>query len=177
MTETEIEFAKEVAEINLPCGNVTLVDKEDFNFLSRWRWKYGHGGVTRWTSVEGKQFHVSMHREITNCPKGLEVDHINRNPLDNRRLNLRITNRLGNCMNTGPMEGKTSVFKGVHWHTKKKRWIAKIMKHGKRIQAGVFTDEVKAAEAYDQLAAEMFGEYAYLNFPNKAALDAVRATI
>ena len=167
----------EVAEIELPCGNKAIVDKDDYKWLSRWKWKYQAGGVRRWASENGKQFNILMHREIMKCPAGMEIDHINRNPLDNRKHNLRITTRQGNCMNVGPMKNRSSKYKGVHWHKKKQRWIAKITKDRKTIHIGTYLNEIYAAGKYDQKARELFGEFAYLNFSDSAthlaALEAV----
>lgn len=162
----------QVAEIELPCGSKTIVDKDDYKWLSQWKWKYQAGGVRRWASENGKQFGVLMHREIMKCPDGKEIDHINRNPLDNRKSNLRITDRQGNCMNVGPMKNKTSEYKGVHWHQGKKRWVAKITKDRKTVHIGTFTDEFRAAKVYDIKAKELHGEYAYFNFddPDKPTI-------
>lgn len=163
----------EVAEIKLPGEYKTIVDKEDYEVLNNYKWKFSGDGMRRWASKNGKQFGILMHRVIMNCPDGKEIDHINRDPLDNRKINLRITNRQGNCWNTGPMLNKTSKYKGVHWNTKRKRWIAKIYKNKKSYQIGVYRDEIFAAGKYDERAKELFVEFAYLNFPEATHLAAL----
>jgi hypothetical protein len=55
-----------------------------------------------------------MHREIAEAPPDLYVDHIDRNKLDNRRVNLRIATALQSAHNTGKRKnGKSSKYLGV----------------------------------------------------------------
>jgi len=65
------------------------------------------------------------------------------------------------------MEGKSSIFKGVHWEASRSKWKAGIMKDGQRIFLGRFESEVEAARKYDKAAYDLFGEFAYLNFPDE----------
>ena len=107
-----------------------------------------------------------VHRKILGLfpNDGLEVDHINHNGLDNRRCNLRVCTRQQNQMNKRAMKG-SSKFKGVFWHSHAKKWGACITLQGRNKYIGVFISEIDAARAYDRYAAEHFGEFAYLNFP------------
>lgn len=89
-------------EIPLTQGYVTLVDDADYEWLSRWKWHY-HGGYAE--RGDG----VLMHREITDCPAGKEVDHINHDPLDNRRENLRVVTRWQNMLNRRMRKGTLAV--------------------------------------------------------------------
>jgi len=81
-------------KIKLSQGKVTLVDDEDFDLLSKYRWHYHTGCrceyARRSTWKDGKVGTIYMHQMIINTPPGLETDHINGNKLDNRRENLRI---------------------------------------------------------------------------------------
>ncbi len=106
---------------------------------------------------------IYMHRQIMHAPKGFDVDHRDHNTLDNRRSNLRVCTRSQNLQNKRP-QGGVSEYKGVRWHTQIRRWHARIKLNGKRTSLGCFTDEVKAAKAYDKAAREMFGEFACTNF-------------
>jgi hypothetical protein len=92
-----------MAEIVLKSGDVVLVDDDDFAWLSRWKWKLhkeGYACRTGWDKVRQAWTCVLMHRVIVQPADGLEVDHINRQRLDNRRGNLREVTHQENCANT-----------------------------------------------------------------------------
>jgi len=114
-----------------------------------------------------RQATLSIHRLITEAPKGMHVDHINGNPLDNRKSNLRICTHAENSNNTGPRKNNTSGYKGVYWAKRNKRWLAQITHNGKQVYIGHYKDKEEAARAYDAKAKELHGEYAYLNFPDE----------
>ena len=69
---------------------------------------------------------VGLHRYIMKCPKGLQVDHINRNPLDNRKSNLRIVKQKENAKNKGSYSNNNSGHKGVYYIKCFKRWLAQV---------------------------------------------------
>ena len=117
--------------------------------------------------IEGKQ--VRLHRLITNAKKGEVVDHINGNPLDNRRENLRITTQEFNTKNATKKNSATSKYKGVFRHKRKGyiRWKAQIQVNKHKRGLGYFLDEEAAAKAYDIAAKELFGQFAKLNFPEE----------
>jgi len=98
-----------------------------------------------------------LHREILGLPFGdhREGDHRNRNPLDNRRCNLRIVTRAENNDNCGSKHRrrnaakKVSAFRGVQWHEQKGKWRARYRdKH-----LGLFDDELKAAAVAEEARA------------------------
>lgn len=102
---------------------------------------------------------------------GLNVRHVNGDPLDCRRENLIVRTVKQRARNNRKMKtfcGQpcTSRFKGVSWHWRMKRWSACIHMNKKKRQLGKFHDEIAAAQAYDEAAREWFGEHARLNFPD-----------
>lgn len=97
--------------------------------------------------------------ETGEWPK-FDIDHINGNPLDNRIANLRPASRSQNMANTPKRASNTSGVKGVHWSSRSRRWIARVMKDGKQIHLGAFTDISDAAKAYAAGASVAFGEFA-----------------
>ena len=152
--------------IKLSFNRVAIVDAEDYDRLSKYRWCTVKGSRTCYA----KTFHLSgailsMHRMVANAPKGLFVDHINHNGLDNRRRNLRVCTYIENQRNKRPKPGCTSEYKGVHWCKGRNKFRANIYLNRKAIHLGYFKNEIEAARAYDKKAKELFGEFAYLNFP------------
>lgn len=160
-------------EIQLTRGKVAIVDDQDvwLIFIGKWH-AVRHGKLTeRWyasTTLKGKA--VYMHRLILDAPKGLDIDHINGDGLDNRRENLRIATRSQNMRNahTKPKRTKTSQYKGVSWWKQPKiqaggYWKAEIELPGRKRIVKYFHTEVEAARHYDQLAREHFGEHARIN--------------
>jgi hypothetical protein len=131
--------------IPLTQGKVAIVDAEDYESLSAHRWlvtslKYA---VRRFGGRP-----VYMHRIILNAPKGIQVDHINGDGLDNRRENLRLATNAQNGRNRKAQKNNTSGFKGVTYSHQEKHWRAQIMANGRNIYLGYFTCPVKAHAAY-----------------------------
>lgn len=112
---------------------------------------------------------------VRRLPRGYHVDHINGDPLDNRRENLRMATPMQNAANAHKRSGCSSLYKGVSWDRSAGGWRAELNltvtpayrgKRGKavRLHLGLFESEVDAAIAYDNIAAEWYGDYARLNF-------------
>lgn len=94
----------------------------------------------------------------------MEIDHIDRDGLNNRRLNLRLSDRSQNISNRGKPVNNKSGYKGVGWSIKSGKWTAQIIARGSRIYLGLFESPEDAARAYDEAAREHHGEFAVTNF-------------
>ncbi len=170
-------FSKRTGDIGfrrlvLNRGRFAIVDADDYNRLARHKWYcIGSGGYLYAKRSEGNRM-IKMHRDILAPPPGLYVDHKNHNTLDNRKSNLRVCTPAQNCFNRIPSERGTSRYKGVFWSSDKKRWAAIIGFKGKHIHIGYFDYELDAAIAYDDRAAELFGEFAALNCQYRPELAA-----
>jgi len=95
-----------------------------------------------------------------------QVDHINGNGLDNRIENLRMCNNSQNQMNRRNQQNSLSKYKGVRKVQERKLnnpWYASISKDRVKFHLGYFSTEKEAAEAYNNKAKELFGEFASLN--------------
>ena len=141
-----------------------LVDGATEARLSRWVWHLSTNGYAiRWTSRRsGRRRVVMMHREVLALPDEAyldrETDHVNRNKLDNRRMNLRLVTHQENQQNHSPAgrAGSTSRFRGVYWDANDRCWRAQIRVRGRKISLGSFADEVEAGDAARSARAEHF---------------------
>ena len=143
-----------------------IVDADDYDELKQYTWCAVKIPRTYYAARRSWRKNIRMHRLIMNAPKGLFVDHINHDGLDNRKNNLRLCTQRQNNQNQRP-RGKTSKYKGVYWNKRAKKFMASICIDGKKKSLGYFDSEIVAAKAYDKAAKIVFGEYAYLNFPNE----------
>ena len=150
--------------IPLTKGKFAIVDVEDYDWLSKYKWHAVKCDSRFYAYRSKNRRSVSMHREIMRAPKGMVVDHIDGNSSNNRRTNLRVCTVSQNHQNRRRTYG-SSKYKGTWWDKRRKKWVAGITFKGKYIYLGFFDSEIEAAKAYDKKAAELFGEFAYLNFP------------
>lgn len=97
------------------------------------------------------------------APKGMEVDHINHNGLDNRRSNLRLCSHSGNQHNTRLRSTNTSGYKGIGWHKRREKWQVAITTNGIRRYLGYFTDINDAVIARKAAEEKYVGEFAFNN--------------
>jgi hypothetical protein len=148
-------------EIPLTQGKVALVDDEDYPHLSAFKWHLNAGYAARSHPWDGKRRRTFMHDQLLPAPPGFFTDHRNRNRLDNRRENLRISTRSQNAANRRLPRTNTSGFRGVH--RSGRGWAATITCAGKHYYLGTFDTPEEAATAYDKKALELFGEFASLN--------------
>ena len=100
-----------------------------------------------------------------NPSQGLEVDHIDGNPLNNSRTNLRLCTRSQNNANwKGKHRAGSSQYRGVCLRKDTLKWQVNIQIDKNPIAIGCFEDEKEAANAYDVVSKQLFGEFAYQNF-------------
>ncbi|MFI8696721.1 HNH endonuclease signature motif containing protein [Dietzia maris] len=95
-----------------------LIDEQDLKLVSKYKWHISSTGYVVWRGrLNGKRKTIRMHRLITNCPEGLVVDHINHNPLDNRRANLRVCTQAVNARN------RKDHGNGYYFHKQNQNWV------------------------------------------------------
>lgn len=142
------------------------VDKELLIFLRAFTWTREHrkGEPSYiYTTLGGRK--IYLHRLVFGLFGPHLVDHINRNKADNTLANLREATASQNVAN-GVRQKKSSPYRGVY--RQKDKWVASIEKNYVRKRLYGFSTPEDAAQAYDQMAIEAFGEFAYLNFPLKS---------
>ena len=140
-------------------GQSVLVDDEDFAWLSQFSWSAHRKGyaVRYGYDAAGKYHQFWMHREILRAPEDKIVDHINGDPSDNRRANLRLATDAENSRNRRNL-GSPSGFLGVIKHGSK--WRAYITRSGVQQSLGYHATREAAIAARSAGAKVVFGEFA-----------------
>lgn len=158
---------KEGSVITLPLsrGIDTIIDDEDGDLVSR-HWKIRGGYVCHHCTQNGRKGLCFIHRIILEriigriLIKGEVVDHIDGNPLNNHRSNLRLASIKENVRNSKKPKNNTSGFKGVSWHDRAQKWRARIFVDRRQIHLGYFDTPEEAHKAYMEAAKELHGEFA-----------------
>ena len=162
-------FTKMAKEIILTHGKVAIVDDEDFDYLNQFKWlankqKNDKFYVGRNIPVSNKkQSKIWMHRFIMNPEKGMVIDHLDGNPLNNQKNNLRICTHAENMRNSKIPKNNTSGFKGVSFVKKHNTYESSIRINNIKIYLGYYIDPKDAAKAYNDAALKYHGEFANLN--------------
>lgn len=143
--------------IVLACGSVTYVSDEDYELVSRFSWHIMSKGYVAGRIGSG---YVLLHRFLLGAKRGI-VHHKDRNPLNNTRENLVLTNY---AVNNQARHGiKKFPFIGIYWDKTAQKFRASIRVKTKHIRLGTFDDILKAALAYDEAAVKYYGEDAMTN--------------
>lgn len=159
--------------IPLTQGKNAIVDVEDYGWLSQSDWfAYRSRPIETFYAarkINGRQ--LGMHRVILCPPSGYEVDHIDRNGLNNRRENLRVATVTENLRNRRRFQRNQTGLKGAYRVRRSKKWFSSISVNGKRIYLGRFGSAVEASEAYDICAIIFYGEFANPNRQHSPSRD------
>jgi hypothetical protein len=151
--------------IPLTRGYVTVVDDDDYEWLSKYKWcaNVKKGGVYayRTEEVDGTKTGVYMHRQILDIHrrKDVEGDHVSGDTLDNRRPNLRAVTHAQNMINQKMRSDNTPGVKGVDYVKKDKCYRARVHRNGSEIVVG-YAKTLEEAKALRKSAQEKFyGEF------------------
>jgi hypothetical protein len=157
-------------EIKLTKGLVALVDDEDYEYLSKWKWCAArqHGnrrGIyavrATYTKLAGgaKRGLMRMHRQILgeNDMK-MHVDHVDGNGLNNQRSNLRICTPSENLRNRPAAIGNKTGLKGIS-QDKHGKFVASLKVNGEFIYVGYFTTINEAIPEYNKASEKHHGEF------------------
>lgn len=151
-------------EVILTQGMIAVVDSEDAPSVLLHSWRLHRSRNKLYARAEINGVDIYLHRFILDAPVGIEVDHIDGDGLNCKRLNLRRATPSKNGANRGPNKNNASGYKGVSFDRWGNRWRAAIKVNRKTIRLGTFPDAESAARAYDEAAKRHFGEFAGTNF-------------
>ena len=138
-----------------------LVDIEDYEqFVDGYRFKLDTKGYAEYSGAKDGLHNKLLHRIIMREPEDLVVDHINGDPLDNRRENLRIVTQQENNMNLSMRKTNKSGVSGVCWDKSTNKWKAEITYKYKKINLGRFDTLEETTKARKDAEMKYFGEFA-----------------
>lgn len=144
-----------------------IVDIKDA-WIDKHNFYNAKGYVCCW--INGKS--VRAHRLIMNIVDSkVLIDHKNGDKRDNTRTNLRIATRSENGANNNILKKSSKKFKCVYKEASG-RWYCSITFQGKSMRVGTFDTPEQAAQAYDEKARELFGEFGRFNFPRDGEMPA-----
>lgn len=141
------------------------IDDEDLQLFLNHNWHLCQGYIrrTRQKKEGAGPKSIWFAREIVKARAGCQVDHIDGDPLNNRKSNLRIVTNAQNRLNMKLNKRNTIGFKGVSICNKTGKFQARISIDKKQIYLGNFNSPEKAGEAYNKAAKELHGIYARLS--------------
>ena len=126
-----------------------VIDANDLSWVNQWRWCLNSTGyaVRRVKTPRGARL-LRLHRALLELDfdDDIEVDHINRVKLDNRRNNLRPATRDEQMQNIPARRGASSAYRGVRWFARDKKWQATVSHDGRQKHLGYFHSELEAAK-------------------------------
>lgn len=153
------------ATITITHGLTVIIDESDLPLVSPYTWMLkSKAQWDRYACTKIKNKRITLHRFLMSPELSQHVDHINGDTLDNRRSNLRLCTNTDNARNARLRHDSTTGFKGVS--KAGGRWVAQIRRNGTTWHIGSYQTPEDAARSYDAQAKILFGEFAWLNFPD-----------
>lgn len=139
----------EIVKIQFSNGQIGIFDYCDLPILAKFKWYPVKKHNCWYIYANTENSTTTFHKEKMRPPKGMEVDHIDGNGLDNRELNLRISSHMMNQNNfTRPVEnGSKSQYRYVNWCNTRQQWRVQITFNNKTKTIGSFSNEIEAATA------------------------------
>ena len=137
---------------------VILLDDEDYQFISQYTWRVNKMGnyARPVTNIKGKS--TKLHHLLIDRI-GLTIDHIDGNPFNNQKNNLRVCSQKKNTRNCKVHKDSKTGIKGVIWNKDKNKFQSQIMVDGKRIYLKRSDNINDCIEAYNKASIKYHGEF------------------
>ena len=150
----------EILLYNKGCNEIAraIIDIDDIKLIKEYQW---HIQDKHHVSAKINDKTTYLHRMIMNCPDGMFIDHINHNPLDNRKQNLRICTRAENEHNKTIGKNNTSGHLGVIWNKARQKWRVVLGFNKKTYHLGEYDDIEEAIAVRKAAEKKYYGEFAY----------------
>jgi len=152
-----------MAWIQLSNGLFTEVDDEDaieLMCICTWNYNPYRGGYVQGRLKDGKNIYMHLIIAKRMGLAGPEIDHIDHDPLNNKKNNLRSATHSEQCRNSGIRSDNTSGYKGINWHKKDKKWRVRIWIKSTEIYIGEFESLEYAIAMRRQAIKYHYGEFA-----------------
>lgn len=164
MSNTRYRFDGGTGVGTLPDGTEFMFDADQYSNIKDVSWYRGYRDPekSRWSYIvdhHGRK----IHEYLMKCPSGMEIDHINKNTLDNRRVNLRICTHQQNQCNQPLQRNNTSGVTGVSYYPPRGKFRARIKVGQHDIHLGYYNTFLEAVQARNVGMECMFGEYGDYN--------------
>lgn len=145
---------------HLQDGKIFCIDEEDIALVSEKHWYINDGGYMFHREAQTRK-PERLHRTLLGLSSedNCVVDHINRNKLDNRKCNLRITTQTNNCYNSSIRKDNSTGYLGVSYSSKNGEYRAAAQRNGVYVCFFAGNDIIKAAQIYNIAAMLLFGEF------------------
>ena len=140
-----------------------IIDLDDVDKVKEYKW-HVNKSRGKYEYVISSKNNTKLHRLIVNAPKGMVIDHINHNCLDNRKENLRLCTNQQNICNCEVAKNNKSGHKGVYWCNSRNKWQAQVTINNKTVYVGRYNTLEEAVEARRNAAKKYYGEYSYEDY-------------
>lgn len=134
-------------------GKSFTFDFEDLAKVQKYTWVVSKGYVRNGNS------NILLHQYLMNCPKDKVVDHIDGNPLNCIKSNMRVCSTFQNNRNHKVSKNNTSGYTGIHYYKRVNKYVASIYHDSKRVHLGYFNTLEEAIEVRKEAEEKYFGEY------------------
>lgn len=159
-------------EIQLTKGQVAIVDDEDYEWLSQWKWSAADNkgrGIYYAVRHQRPDGNVPMHKEVYvrhygEIPEGFLIDHKDRITLNNDYRNLRAVTRSESQINRNLQSNNSTGVSGIHWYERDQKYEVQLSRNGKTVYVRRYADFEEAKAERDKKAIELYGKFAILNY-------------